>query len=36
MEGAVAEAYSEAYLNALKAQADIKINKQLLEANRQQ
>jgi hypothetical protein len=36
MEGALAEAYSEAYLNALKGEADITINKQLLEANRQQ
>jgi peptidyl-prolyl cis-trans isomerase D len=36
MEGAIAEAYSEAYLNALKAKADITVNKQLLDANRQQ
>lgn len=35
MEGALAEEYAAAYQAALKAKADIKINKSLLEVNRQ-
>lgn len=35
MEGALAEEYMAAYLGALKGKADITVNKQLLEVNRQ-